>query len=455
MDDVIIEIELNFIGALFDKRNQTDDIFSLEPHDFIDKDCGFLYRAIRKYYYLKEPFDEFILGETYQGDSSLSKELQNESLSMHLSELHSNSPGNAKQYATLIKNRAIERRLSDTVAHYQDQLKNGSDPLKLSLELVSTIEHLHAKEHPKKSIVESFSQLIAEEIKPREMVIDPWLPVGGLAMVYAERGIGKTFFAMNLGYAVMAGHPFFKWSVPMPRSVLYLDGEMHRDDLKSRLQKMHNGQKLLPLKDYNFLSKDSNKELNFNLNTQEGQYIISQHIKGIDLIIVDNIAALCGGEKDNEVQSWHEVQKWAISMRHHNIAVIFIHHMGKNKEQRGTSAREDVLDTSLKLIRPNNYKMQDGLVMEVHFTKTRGFFGEASEPFQVSLNNEQSLFTWSMDSIKDEEKEKPGRATVQDTDIAYMYNVKGMTQVQIAQELNLSQSIVSRVINRIDRNQSD
>lgn len=71
----------------------------------------------------------------------------------------------------------------------------------------------------------NFNTLMNADIPERKLIL-PWLPEGGLAMVYAPRGLGKTFFGISLAVAVVEGSPFMKWQVTKPCSVLYIDGEM-------------------------------------------------------------------------------------------------------------------------------------------------------------------------------------------------------------------------------------
>lgn len=71
----------------------------------------------------------------------------------------------------------------------------------------------------------NFNALMTADIPERKLIL-PWLPEGGLAMVYAPRGLGKTFFGISLAVAVVEGSPFMKWQVTKPCSVLYIDGEM-------------------------------------------------------------------------------------------------------------------------------------------------------------------------------------------------------------------------------------
>lgn len=46
---------------------------------------------------------------------------------------------------------------------------------------------------------------LAMRFPPRELLLAPWLPTKGLAMIYAARGVGKTHVALAVAYAVATG----------------------------------------------------------------------------------------------------------------------------------------------------------------------------------------------------------------------------------------------------------
>ncbi|MCC6780468.1 MAG: AAA family ATPase, partial [Hyphomicrobiales bacterium] len=80
------------------------------------------------------------------------------------------------------------------------------------------------------------AELLALDIKPRGMVLDPIIPERGMAMLYAARGIGKTHVALGIAHAVATGSRFLTWRAPRPRRVLLIDGEMPAVTLRERLQ---------------------------------------------------------------------------------------------------------------------------------------------------------------------------------------------------------------------------
>jgi putative DNA primase/helicase len=78
------------------------------------------------------------------------------------------------------------------------------------------------------------------------------------------------------------------------------------------------------------------------------------------------------------------MQNWLLKLRRRGVSVLFVHHAGTNGQQRGTSRREDVLDTVIALRRPENYSPDQGARFEVHFEKLRHRIGEFGQPFEAS-----------------------------------------------------------------------
>ena len=103
--------------------------------------------------------------------------------------------------------------------------------------------------------------------------------------------------------------------------------------------------------------------------------MIEPFLKDVDMVVLDNIATLCRTGKENESQSWQTMQAWLLELRRRGMTVLLIHHAGKSGDQRGTSAREDIMDTVISLRRPREYSMAEGARFEVHLTKARGISG--------------------------------------------------------------------------------
>jgi putative DNA primase/helicase len=226
--------------------------------------------------------------------------------------------------------------------------------------------------------------LAALEVAPRELLLDPVLPAAGLAMIHARRGGSKTFLALAMGLAVAAGAPVLRWSAPKPRRVLYVDGEMGLADLKHRVAALRAGMGAVVSNNHFRLLAADHADVP-NLATNAGQLALDPLLDGADLLVLDNLSTLCWSGSDNDAASWTAMQEWLLRLRHQGIAVLLVHHSGKSGEQRGTSRREDVLDTVVGLRRPDDYRPEDGARFEVHIEKSRGFAGDAGRPFEARL----------------------------------------------------------------------
>jgi len=58
--------------------------------------------------------------------------------------------------------------------------------------------------------------------------------------------------------------------------------------------------------------------------------------------------------RENDSDAWGEIQDRLLRLRRRGISVLIVHHAGKRGGQRGTSRREDVLDTSFSLRQPSD-----------------------------------------------------------------------------------------------------
>jgi len=274
---------------------------------------------------------------------------------------------------------------------------------------------------------------LARQFPPRNTLLAPWLPEKGLAMVFAPRGVGKTHFALNVAYAVASGGSYLRWRADGPRKVLLLDGEMPAVALQERLADIvaHNAGEP-PAADFIRLLPYDLFELGGpDLSTPEGQKQLEPLIGDAALIVVDNISTICRAGKENEAESWGLIQGWALEQRRKGRTVLFVHHAGKGGEQRGTSKREDVMDSVVKLARPTDYNPSEGARFIVTFTKSRGFSGPDAEAFEATLN-EGLWFTKSLDDVR--------------TAQILQLHEEGLTQREIASEVGVGLGTVNRTL---------
>jgi hypothetical protein len=284
---------------------------------------------------------------------------------------------------------------------------------------------------PRVSVL-NYEDFLAKEFPPRENLLAPWLPAQGLAMIHAPRGAGKTHVAMGVCWAVASGGTFLRWTAPAAKRVLLLDGEMPGVLLQERLEAARRAGGMSPVSPdlLRIAAADLNRDGLPDISDIESQKFYMPLIADADLVVVDNLSTLCRSLKENEADSWAPVQSWCLALRRQGKSVLLIHHGGKSGAQRGTSRKEDVLDTVIALKKPPDYQQDQGARFEVHFEKARGFYGPDAEPFEARLLCDN----WFVSEIRSGD----------DLDTLKALKSQGLSVRDIADRTGLSKSTVQR-----------
>lgn len=278
------------------------------------------------------------------------------------------------------------------------------------------------------------------KLKPRDFILEPIIRTGSLAMLSAFRGVGKTQVAIGIAHAAATGDAFLNWRAPVPRNVFYIDGEMPGADLQERLRmfsQVSSGRlRILPMDEQEI-------GVSLNLSQTESQERLEAILGPTELLILDNRSTLTSGGRENEAESWDTMQSWQLRLRRRGVSVLLIEHEGRGGNPRGTSKREDVLDTLITLKHPEDYTIEDGARFEVHLGKARGVFGEAAKPFEAKLEVRNGEALWTVKDLQDVE-----------ADLVMKMTRDGESVRDIATAIGLSKSKVNRIQTRLKAIQS-
>ena len=285
-------------------------------------------------------------------------------------------------------------------------------------------------------------EFLAMSLPKRSCLLEPWLPEKGLAMIFAQRGIGKTWFAQQIALCVAGGSSFLRWHCPKPRSVLFIDGEMPLSELQARFKSLSASSSAKQLRELplEILAADF-QELGIpDLASEEGQSQLEPFIDKADLVVVDSISTLVRSGKENEAESWAPIQDWGLRQRAKGKTILFIHHAGKSGAQRGSSKKEDVMDTVIELKPPDDYSPNEGAHYEVHFSKARGFCGEDANPFDLQLQTDSlGNLQWTSKNLEQSTFEKvvEGRK-------------EGLKQTDIGDRLGITKQAVNKHVQKAE-----
>jgi hypothetical protein len=274
-------------------------------------------------------------------------------------------------------------------------------------------------------------QLLIAQFPARSVMLAPWLPDKGLAMIFAPRGVGKTWAALGVAYAVAGGGAFLRWRASRPRRVLYIDGEMPAVMLQERYAAIVAASMTdAPAENFRLVAADFQPDGLPDLADVDAQRFYDSAIADAELIIVDNLSTIARGLRENEADSFGPVQSWMLAQRAAGRSVLAVHHAGKGGGQRGTSRKEDTLDTVVSLTRPPGYEASEGARFAVRYTKSRGFWGDDAEPFEARFADG----VWSTSEI-----------VAEDSDAALAaLQAEGLSIREIAERCGLPKSTVAR-----------
>ncbi len=282
-----------------------------------------------------------------------------------------------------------------------------------------------------------FKDLVTLEIPERKRHL-AWLSEGSNVMVFGPRGVGKTMMQLALAAALTTRSPLLKWPVTAPVGVLYVDGEMPLDELRNRATALLPKPPEAPLC---FLTSEwvyhkLHRDLVLTSEAMRDQImrILDAH-PDIRVVILDNISCLFTGISEDKKQDWEPIAAWLIRLRHRGIATVLVHHAGKGGQQRGTSGREDALDTVVELDTPTDYDLREGCHFELRFTKSRSVKGEDVAPLDVRLEEHNGQLLWTYRALE-ESKLNQVRRLIEE----------GVTLLtDIAEELDITKGYASKL----------
>lgn len=275
----------------------------------------------------------------------------------------------------------------------------------------------------------------------RQPVLGAWFLEGDLGFIYGPRGLGKTWLAMHIARAISDGKTMGPWKANGPCKVLYVDGEMAIDASLERAEQMRQGEgENLFMLHHEALFYLKGKVLNLTSPDAQAAVTATCLKLGIKVLILDNISCLLT-LKENESDAWSvQVLPWLLELRRHHVAVVFVHHAGRNGLMRGTSKREDAANWSIKLSEAKGEHNREGASFVATFDKNRNATGE-----------ETPSLLWHF------ERKPDGSVIPTWTTLTPMQIFTGLVNDgldscgDIAQEMGISKGTVSKLAKRAER----
>lgn len=201
-----------------------------------------------------------------------------------------------------------------------------------------------------------------------DWMIEGILPVGGMGVIAAAPGVGKTILSLDLALSLAMGDKqYLKWDIVKPAKILYLSLEMAHGPLKEFMSKVVTDLSEEQIETLNdkFIVAPVNETILMDKKPGE------EFIKGLlekhspDLVIVDSL-----GKMLMEIQSDEAVRRFDDTItrlrKTYNTAFLFIHHNKKPSENKpatqtdmfGSTYVAAISDVVISMWKPNDQSHQ-------------------------------------------------------------------------------------------------
>jgi len=276
----------------------------------------------------------------------------------------------------------------------------------------------------------------------QENILIPFIKDGDATMIYSPSGVGKSFYVIGIAVAIAGGGKFLGYEAPKPKKVLYIDGEMSKWQLQTRIRaSLDDLNRELVYKNLTIANRELSECLFPDLGNKEHISFIHKEIlnSGYDVVIFDNFSTLALNiEDENSAGSFNPTLELIQELKASGVLPILVHHSNKNGgSYRGTTKIEAIFSNIISLEKSNSIDLTAGAGFRVKFTKNRNEYSEFTEPRTVQLVKGDG---WNSITTNDDLDEKVYNELVK---------CKHDSQQQIAEALGIAPSTVSKAKKRL------
>jgi putative DNA primase/helicase len=428
--------ERSLLGAVLVDGSLLLRLDNLRPDHFAVEAHGLVFTAIRALADRGESVDLV----TVQSELERTGRLERAGGAAVLSSLVDRVPDveNVESYGRAVRDASRRRRLIFDLVRQHAALAAGAPVEDVAANLGRVLGAVTA---PAESGIETdepgaltIPELLAKAFRPREMLLPPWLSSKSIALLYGPRGIGKSRFIHAAGLSLSCGIEIIPGWRPARRArVLLVDGELPGVELQRRFASLVAAYGAEPGDYLRVVVADDLPHGLPSLTSPPGQKIVEDLLGDAELLILDNVSTLLPSADENDSAAWQPAQDFLLHLRRRGVSTCLLHHSNKTGGQRGTSRREDVVDTVLALRTPEDADESDGSRFMVVFEKHRGFHGKDALPFVAELDG----MKWR-------------RSAPEETRLAIVERLTkaGSSVRAIAEEMSIPKSTIHRLIAR-------
>lgn len=242
-------------------------------------------------------------------------------------------------------------------------------------------------------------ELLEMRFKAKRRFMGP-ITSSSITMIYGQAGTGKSYLAEAIMLHAARERGLLNWHCEQRARCLGVDGEMGTQAIQSRVRAMlGNDGSILCDSVHHFGYDDCDLKVIWNISLPLHQARYTEMFKPFDIIVIDNLST-CSypmNERDGEIAQWIRTQPWLVGLRDAGKAIILVHHTNKQGLQLGSSMKEFVADTVIKLKKVEHESTN--LVFDLTYDKHRNMRAAEAMPIRVTAIESDEGWMWTYDPL--------------------------------------------------------
>lgn len=258
------------------------------------------------------------------------------------------SDNGALHAAQAVAETARKRQLLHVAHELAHHATNGTTAAQAAAQATQALDQIEHTTNPQLVTYINWPDLWDDTTTTCDWLVEPLIPTGRQVAIFSPAKTGKSLLALEIAAAVATGRPVLDQPAQTPLNVIYIDLEMVKDDLRSRLE------------DLGYGPQDNLQHLHYcqlaalpPMDTPDGGNLIGALIADTQaqLVVIDTMARAVAGD-ENEADTYRRFfRHTGRIIKASGAALLRLDHAGKDvlKGQRGSSSKDDDVDIVFRM----------------------------------------------------------------------------------------------------------